>query len=362
MLIFMISCSIGTSFKSTQIKSLKGVLIPELSNSPILIESISSELIETEALKRPLNLPLNLLKYEPQSYKVGSGDKLFIYVYGETERLSAALARGAAINPIFEKIVRDDGTIFYPNAGILDVADKTIEEIRLLLTEKLSSVLNNPQVDVSVSEFKSKKIVVSGNFANVGAFPITTVPKTLSETIATANPYGMNGQEPLGDLTSINFTREGFTYEIDYEYLTRNSQIQNFIYMKNGDVIHLPDNSLNQVHVLGEASNPTSINIKRKSIPLSTALAQARGLNQSTSKGKEVFILRSVDYEGKPRIFKADISSPTGYLLAGKFNVQAQDIVFIGTAGVTSWSRFINQVLPFTDFINSAEDTNLITN
>jgi len=362
MLVFLISCSIGTSFKSTQIKSLKGVLIPELSNSPILIESISSELIETEALKRPLNLPLNLLKYEPQSYKVGSGDKLFIYVYGETERLSAALARGAAINPIFEKIVRDDGTIFYPNAGILDVADKTIEEIRLLLTEKLSSVLNNPQVDVSVSEFKSKKIVVSGNFANVGAFPITTVPKTLSETIATANPYGMNGQEPLGDLTSINFTREGLTYEIDYEYLTRNSQIQNFIYMKNGDVIHLPDNSLNQVHVLGEASNPTSINIKRKSIPLSTALAQARGLNQSTSKGKEVFILRSVDYEGKPRIFKADISSPTGYLLAGKFNVQAQDIVFIGTAGVTSWSRFINQVLPFTDFINSAEDTNLITN
>jgi polysaccharide export outer membrane protein len=362
MLVFMISCSIGTSFKSTQIKSLKGVLIPELSVSPILIESISSELIETEALKKPLNLPLNLLKYEPQSYKVGSGDKLFIYVYGETERLSAALARGAAINPIFEKIVRDDGTIFYPNAGILDVADKTIEEIRLLLTKKLSSVLNNPQVDVSVSEFKSKKIVVSGNFANVGAFPITTVPQTLSETVATANPYGMNGQEPLGDLTSINFTREGLTYEIDYEYLTRNSQIQNFIYMKNGDVIHLPDNSLNQVHVLGEASNPTSINIKRKSIPLSTALAQAKGLNQSTSKGKEVFILRSVDYEGKPRIFKADISSPTGYLLAGKFNVQAQDIVFIGTAGVTSWSRFINQVLPFTDFINSAEDTNLITN
>ena len=362
MLVFMISCSIGTSFKSTQIKSLKGVLIPELSDSPILIESISSELIKTEALKKPLNLPLNLLKYEPQSYKVGSGDKLFIYVYGETERLSAALARGAAINPIFEKIVRDDGTIFYPNAGILDVADKTIEEIRLLLTDKLSSVLNNPQVDVSVSEFKSKKIVVSGNFANVGAFPITTVPQTLSETVATANPYGMNGQEPLGDLTSVNFTREGLTYEIDYEYLSRNSQIQNFIYMKNGDVIHLPDNSLNQVHVLGEASNPTSINIKRKSIPLSTALAQAKGLNQSTSKGKEVFILRSVDYEGKPRIFKADISSPTGYLLAGKFNVQAQDIVFIGTAGVTSWSRFINQVLPFTDFINSAEDTNLITN
>ena len=141
---------------------------------------------------------------------------------------------------------------------------------------------------------------------------------------------------------------EGYTYDIDYEYLSKNSQIQNYIFLKSGDVIHLPDNSLSQVHVLGEASNPVSINLTRKNIPLSVALAQAKGLNQSTAKGKEVYILRPKDYEGKPRIFKSDMSSPTGYLVASEFNLQSQDIVFISTAGVTSWSRFINQVLPFT--------------
>ncbi len=359
---FIMGCTIGTSFKSTQIKSFKGVSIPELSSDPILIEKLSIDLIQSEIKKTPLNLPLSLLNYSPESYKVGPGDKLFIYVYGETERLSAALARGAAINPIFEKIVRDDGTIFYPNAGILNVKDKSVEEIRLLLTNGLSNVLNNPQVDVSVSEFKSKKAIISGSFSNVGAIPITTVPQTFNEVIAIANPYGTSGTEPLGDLTSINFTRDGYTYLIDFEYLSRNSQLQNLIYIKDGDVIHMPDNSLNQVYVLGEATSPTTISLKRKSIPLSSALASAKGLSQSTSKGKEVYILRSEDYEGKPRIFKADISSPTGYLLAGKFNLQAKDIVFIGTAGVTSWSRFINQVLPFTDFINSAEDTDFITN
>ena len=72
--------------------------------------------------------------------------------------------------------------------------------------------------------------------------------------------------------------------------------------------------------------------------------------------------MRPKDNEGKPRIFKTDMSSPSGYLLAGKFNLNAGDIVFISTAGVTSWSRFINQVLPFTNFINSAEDTDLISN
>ena len=123
---FLISCSIGTSFKVNEILSFKGFLIPELSDEPILIEKVSTDLINKEKAKVSLNLPLNLLNYTPSSYKVGYGDVLFIYVYGETERLSAALARGAAINPVFEKIVRDDGTIFYPNAGILDVAGKTI--------------------------------------------------------------------------------------------------------------------------------------------------------------------------------------------------------------------------------------------
>jgi len=360
--IFTVSCSIGTSFKNNEIRSFKGTLIPELSNEPILIEKVSMDLIRKEQNKIPLNLPLSLLNYSPESYKVGFGDVLFIYVYGETERLSAALARGAAINPIFEKIVRDDGTIFYPNAGILEVAGKTVEEIRLLLTDALSNVLNSPQVDVSVADFKSQRVIVSGSFENVGSVPVTSVPQTLTEVIANANPFGENGARPLGDLTSVKFTRDGYTYDIDYEYLTRNSQIQNYIYLKGGDVIHLPDNSLNQVHVIGEASNPVSINLSRKNIPLSVALARAKGLNQSTSKGKDVYILRPKDFEGKPRIFKSDMSSPSGYLVAGEFNLQAKDIVFVGTAGVTSWSRFINQVLPFTNFINSAEDTDLIRN
>ena len=356
------ACSLGMSFKNSEVRSFKGVLLPDLSSEPILIEKVSIDLIKKENKKTPLNLPLSLLNYQPNSYKVGPGDKLFIYVYGETERLSASLARGAAINPIFEKIVRDDGTIFYPNAGIIEVKNKTVEDIRMLLTEKLASVLNNPQVDVSVSEFNSKKIIVSGNFENVGSYPITTIPMTLTEIIAKANPFGENGQQPLGDLTSIKFSREGYTYDLDYEYLSRSSQIQNYIYVKAGDVIHLPNNFLSQVHILGEATTPTSINLTRKNMPLSMALAQAKGINQNTAKGKDVYILRPKDNEGKPRIFKSDMSSPTGYLLASEFDLQASDIVFISTAGVTSWSRFINQVLPFTDFINSAENTDLIKN
>ena len=84
--IFIVSCSLGTSFKYNEIRSFKGTLIPELSNEPILIEKISTDLIKSEQKRIPLNLPLSLLNYSPESYKIGIGDVLFIYVYGETER------------------------------------------------------------------------------------------------------------------------------------------------------------------------------------------------------------------------------------------------------------------------------------
>ena len=345
--------------KKVKKRNYDAAIISDLSPDPILIELIDSEIIEREA-NRPLSLPTNLLQYSPSSYKIGRGDRLFIYVYGETERLSASLAAGAAINPIFEKYVRDDGTIFYPNAGVLAVENRTVEEVRMLLTDKLSVVLNNPQVDVSVSEFNSKKITVSGLFENPGTYPITSVPKTLSQVMSNANGYNKQGDR--GDLTDIKFTRDGYIYTIDYEFLSRNSQIQNLIFLKDGDVIHLPDAQDKLIHVLGEAFKPRSIPITRKFISLSSAISQANGLNRSTAKSKDIYIFRPSDFEGKPRIFKADLSVPNGYLLAANFNLQSQDIVYVGTRGITSWSRFIQQLIPFTNFLNQAQSTDIVTN
>ena len=213
-----ISASNLNTDKKFRNRSYEATIISDLSPDPILIESIDSELISREA-NIPHNLPTNLLMYQPDSYKIGVGDRLFIYVYGETERLSASLVSGAAINPIFEKYVRDDGTIFYPNAGIIDVEGSTVEEIRLELTSKLSNVLNNPQVDVSVSEFNSKKVTVSIHLQIQE--PINhNCANNLSQIVSNANAFNIDSFK-TGDLTSLKFTRE-VIYMTGYEYLAKN--------------------------------------------------------------------------------------------------------------------------------------------
>ena len=54
----LISCSIGTSFKLSDIMSFKGTIIPELSKDPILIEKVSMDLIKRETEKESLNLQI----------------------------------------------------------------------------------------------------------------------------------------------------------------------------------------------------------------------------------------------------------------------------------------------------------------
>ena len=335
----------------------EAVVLPELSNKPILVEDVNIKLINSLDEKNNLNIPIELISYKPGPYKIGVGDKLLIYVYGETERLSAVIAFGKAINPIYEKYVRDDGTIFYPNAGVLKVDGKTVEEVRKDLTLKLSTVLRNPQIDISITEYNSQKIIVSGVFESPGSYSIETVPKTLAQVVSSANPFdNLATSVDQGDLTSLKLTRDGSIYDIDYEYLSRNSQLLNNIYLKDGDVIHLSDSSLMNVFVLGEAQEPKTIKLKRRNLPLSNVLGEAKGLNNAYAKNSSVFIFRPSDADNQPRIFKIDMTSPSGYLLADKFEVNSRDIVYIGTKNVTIWSRIFRQLIPITTLINSAED------
>ena len=135
--------------------------------------------------------------------------------------------------------------------------------------------------------------------------------------------------------------------------MSRNSQLLNNIYLKNGDVIHLSDSSLLNVFVLGEAQEPKSIRLNRKNLPLSNVLGQAKGLDNAYSKNSSVYIFRPSDADNQPRIFRIDMTSPSGYLLADKFKVNSRDIVYIGTKNVTNWSRIFRQLIPITNVISS---------
>ena len=68
--------------------------------------------------------------------------------------------------------VADNGTIDLPLLGETPAAGKTAQELQRDLNSKLGAkYLQNPQVTVTVKEFNSNRVTVSGAVKNPGVFP-----------------------------------------------------------------------------------------------------------------------------------------------------------------------------------------------
>ena len=82
------------------------------------------------------------------------------------------------------------------------------------------------------------------------------------------------------------------------------------------------------VYLLGEVIKPSKINITDIPLSLSEALGQTDGINNNTANGAEVFVIRQGHEKKDHRIFIADLSSPAGFLEAGNFYMENNDIVW----------------------------------
>lgn len=293
-------------------------------------------------------VPAPLLAFVPGAYRIGANDLLFITVWDHPE-LTAPSGQQQQLDAN-GRLVRPDGTLFYPYIGNIPAAGKTIEALRTLIAERLSQFVESPQVDVNVLRFASQTVLVSGAVLRAGLQPITTTPLSAVQAI------GMAGVDPAhADLSGLTLTREGHEYTLDLDALNRkDSQLQD-VYLKDGDRLYLPYNDLKKIYVLGEVNQPRAVSFNGRSISLADALGTVGGLNQATADGNAVYVIRGAQSSASEpaKVFQLDAESPAAYALASRFDVQPQDIVYVGASGVTRWNRLISQLVPSASVMGS---------
>lgn len=323
-------------------------------NSQVELIPITPKLIAMDrAGAQAAAVPPALLAYQPQSYRIGAGDSLFITVWEHPELTSPAGPQQATVAN--GRLVRSDGTLFYPYVGTLKVAGMTIEELREAISKKLAAYVEKPQVDVSVVAYGSQRVLLQGAFVKTDPQPVTAVPLTLAQALGTAT---INIEQ--ANLSGLVLTRDGQDYHLDLDALNSGSNLAQDIYLKPGDRLYLPYNDRQEVYVVGEVVKPMAINFKTSDLSLTQALGRAGGLNPLSAKGKAIYVIRGVkDLEQAPsQVFSLDARSPAAFALAGQFKVKPGDVVFVGPAGVTRWSRFVSQLLPFSGLISNAATAN----
>ena len=78
------------------------------------------------------------------------------------------------------------------------------------------------------------------------------------------------------------------------------------------------------------------------------------GVDQFRANPSAIYVVRGSNKDN-PQIFHLNAEYATGMLLAERFEMQAQDVVFVDTAGVSKWNRVISQLLPTISVIGIAD-------
>ena len=287
------------------------------------------------------SVPAELLAFKPQAYRIGANDVLYITVWDHPE-LTAPSGTQQQIDAN-GRLVRPDGTIFYPYIGKLDASGKTIEELRSTIAQRLAQYVDSPQVDLSVLRFASQKAVLAGAVAKAGPLPITTSPLSVVEAVGAAEIDSANA-----DLSGLILTRDGHDYILDLDSLNAQGAQLNNVFLKDGDQLYLPYNDRKKIFVMGEVLAPQALKFKTKRMNLADVVGSVGGLNQTTSNGNALYVIRGAEnIETQPaQVFQLDAESPVAFAIANRFELKPQDIVYVGPAQVTRWNRLISQLLP----------------
>lgn len=315
--------------------ALRGLRVVTL--TPQMVASVARE-------QRDTFIPQPLAVLEPggapDEYVLGAGDIISVTVWDHPELTNPAGDFRDAVSS--GRLVGADGSMFYPYVGMIRVQGLTVAQLRQNLAEQLARVIQSPQVDVRVAAYRSQRVQVSGEVAQPGLVSLDDTPRGIIEALSERG-----GLTEFASRRRVILTRGGRRYEIDLSSLLSGERIAGNPMLAPGDLIHVPDRSEDQVFVMGEVKTVGPVYMNQRRLTLTEALATSGGLDKLSGDDRGVLIFRrpSGD-EGIATVFRADLSSAVGVLLAGEMDLQPRDVVYVSSTAFAKYNSVINQMLP----------------
>ncbi len=160
-----------------------------------------------------------------EAYLLNPGDLLRISVWNEE-----ALQQ--------EVMVLPDGSISFPLVGIISVANRTPAQVQEELKEKLSRLIPDPEINLSVLAVEGNNIFIIGKVNTPGRLPLTR-PTDVVQALSLAG-----GFTTYADTKKIKILRrngEGqAVIKFDYSKIANGQALETNILLQSGDTIVVP--------------------------------------------------------------------------------------------------------------------------
>ena len=159
------------------------------------------------------------------NYHLQPGDLITVSVWKETDLQTDVL-------------VRPDGGFSFALAGEVEAVGKTVDEVRLILIDRLKKYIPNPVVTVAVKLIGGNRIYVVGRVVHAGDFPLSG-PLDVMQAIALAG--GTTPFAAINDIVILH-RQNGEQQALHFHYsdVARGKELAQNVLLQSGDTVVVP--------------------------------------------------------------------------------------------------------------------------
>jgi polysaccharide biosynthesis/export protein len=253
-----------------------------------------------------------------------------------------------------------DGNINLPLIGRIHAGGMSLQELEADIVKRLREYIREPQVFVTVVQFRSEPVFFVGLFVKPGIYTLQG-NRTLLEMLTSVGGLQPNAERhvkvtrheeygpiPLPDAL-VDPEKKVSTVEVNLGSLRENINPAENILLQPYDVISV--GRADPVFLNGEVGHVGGIELgERESIPILQALTQSGGFTKDAKKSK-VRILRPILNTNRRAVIEVDVSE----LLEGKgldIPLQPGDIIYVPHSYTRQfWQTFSSVALPMLPYV-----------
>jgi len=336
------SLRFGASILGAAILASGCVRMPTLSADFVGIENVPTDFNIAAAYASTESLARRQPGQQPPPYRVGPNDELTIYVLGRDDLGSQIPVNAAgAFGRLRASIVQQNGEIVLPLLGPVNVAGKTIEEVRQSVQSAYAQRIASSNVDIIMQKCGSQPVHVTGAVEVPSTYYLCNNMSTLNDVLTAARWLTPSAFHPGGVLT-----RNGRAYQLAYPLGQGGSQDLDILLEPN-DSIYFPtieDGVLPKVHVFGEVETQGTFPIPANGMTLVEALGLARGLRFETASVEGVYLMRIPD-AAQPVTYRLSIEE---VLQGPSISLAPNDRIYVAPRNLARWDAWWRMAVPLT--------------
>lgn len=288
----------------------------------------------------------HLFNASHKNYKLSAGDVLSIYLWAYPE------ISGSNTDPNNGYQIDQNGYIQFPMIDRYKAAGKSLTQVNQELRSQLSRYLKTPNVIARVLSYQGQRFSVQGNVTKGGQFALSDQPVSIYTALGMAG--GVNSQQ--GDNASITLVRQGHTYQLNTIELEKAGLSLHNLLIQPNDTLYVNSRENQKIYVMGESGKNQSLPMRDQGMSLSDILGESLGLNPLSASRSKIYVVRSNVVDTSTEVYHLDLTSIADFGLANKFKMRSNDIVYVDASGLARWQRVVNQVIPFSSIVNTANN------